>query len=172
MSEIECIGRLDADSSGLMLWTTDMALADRIKHPSSGVEKEYLVRVTGHEAWSDTAKRRVVDAMREGMRLDDGIELLPVQARWLNNAQLQLILTEGKHRQIRRACDRLGLTVTGLKRVRIGCVRLGGLPIGYWSPLSPALQRQLRNEGNWQPRRCQVQSVPPVPRLLFDDQCL
>lgn len=127
-----CIGRLDADSTGLMLWTTDVGLADKVKHPASNIEKEYLVRVQGD------ATGGVVDAFASGV-----LDYRPAKARWLNETQLQVTLTEGKHRQIRYMCAALGLTVLALKRVRIGCIRLGGLPTGFWSPAPAHLQRRL-----------------------------
>ncbi|KAJ8610493.1 hypothetical protein CTAYLR_007774 [Chrysophaeum taylorii] len=122
---LECMGRLDADSTGLMLWSNDPVLADRVKHPSSRVEKEYLVRVRGHETWSDLERGSAIDALRSGMILD-GRRHLPAMAGWLNEAQLRVVLVEGKHRQIRKMCEALGLEVSGLKRVRVGCIRLGG----------------------------------------------
>lgn len=146
--KLQCIGRLDADSTGLMLWTTDRSLADTVKNPSSNIEKDYLVRVKGHESWSDDQRLHLVETMGSGMRLDDGIDLMPADVKWINDDQLQVVIREGKHRQIRRMCAQLGLEVQGIKRVAIGCIRLGGLPSGCWSSLPRALVHQLRKQAS------------------------
>ena len=132
---LRCAGRLDADSTGLMLWSTDRRFVERVIGPSANVEKEYLVRVTGHEEFSDKQFAEAVGHLRHGIYLD-GEPLRPAAVRWLNEAQLQVTLTEGRHRQIRRMLDLVGWTVTALKRVRIGNLRLGGLDGGKWTELS------------------------------------
>uniref|UniRef100_A0A7S4FBP7 Pseudouridine synthase RsuA/RluA-like domain-containing protein n=1 Tax=Chrysotila carterae TaxID=13221 RepID=A0A7S4FBP7_CHRCT len=127
-----CAGRLDADSTGLMLWTNDKVLQERIIGPESNVEKEYLVRVTGHERWSEEQRESAVQLLRSGISLD-GTPLQRAKARWINAEQLQITLTEGRTRQIRRMCDVIGVKVKKLTRVRIGNYRLGGLESGQWS---------------------------------------
>jgi len=97
-----CIGRLDADSTGLMLWTTDPDLAAKVMSPESHIEKEYLVRVTGHEAWSERRREKVVRELSFGMSIE-GVPLKRATVHWLNEAQLQIVLTEGKHRQARHS---------------------------------------------------------------------
>jgi 23S rRNA pseudouridine2604 synthase len=89
------------------------------------MDKEYLVRVEG--------KLSAVDLKRlnHGLSLD-GKALKPAKVRWQNDDQLNFILREGKKRQIRRMCEMVGLRVVGLKRIRIGRVVLGDLPIGQW----------------------------------------
>eukprot|EP00962_Isochrysis_galbana_P029188 scaffold9318_cov107-Isochrysis_galbana.AAC.3 len=82
----------------------------------------------------------------------DGVPLLPATVRWLNESQLQITLTEGKHRQARAMCDMAGLQVAGLKRVRIGGVRLGGLRIGQWAALPETVHRSLWAEATGQAR--------------------
>ncbi|MHB1950803.1 MAG: pseudouridine synthase [Acidiferrobacteraceae bacterium] len=117
-------GRLDIDSQGLLILTQDGRLARRLVG-SHTVEKEYLVRVTG------TLAERDLRRLNHGMVLD-GEPLRPAMVSWQNREQLRFVLTEGKKRQIRRMCEAVGLTVTGLKRIRIGRVRLGALPVGKW----------------------------------------
>ena len=127
-------GRLDIDSQGLLLFTQDGRIARQIiADPASDegkVEKEYLVRVSGR--LSDAGLR----SLRHGLALD-GKPLKPARVEWVNREQLRFVLTEGRKRQIRRMCELVGLDVIGLKRVRIGAVRLGNLPEGKWRFLEP-----------------------------------
>ena len=117
-------GRLDIDSTGLMVYTQDGRIA---KHLIGGndVEKEYLVRVQGEMAPDGMARLRL------GLTLD-GVTLKAAQVSWQNEDQLRFGLREGRKRQIRRMCEIVGLTVTGLKRIRTGRVLLGALPVGQW----------------------------------------
>jgi 23S rRNA pseudouridine2604 synthase len=123
-------GRLDIDSTGLLVLTQDGRVAKQLIGQNSSVEKEYLVRVAG--CLSDDGMRQ----LRHGLRLD-GITLKPAQVSWQNEDQLRFVLREGRKRQIRRMCELVGLFVTGLKRVRTGKVLLGGLPVGKWRYLRP-----------------------------------
>jgi 23S rRNA pseudouridine2604 synthase len=123
-------GRLDIDSTGLLVLTQDGRIARQLIGEGSAVEKEYLVRVSG--ALSDADLRR----LNHGLWLD-GAALLPAKVSWLNEDQLRFVLRQGRKRQIRRMCEMVGLTVLGLKRVRIGKVVLGHLPIGEWRFLGP-----------------------------------
>ncbi|MDR0578611.1 MAG: rRNA pseudouridine synthase [Candidatus Accumulibacter sp.] len=118
-------GRLDVDSTGLLVLTQDGRVARRLIGENSKVEKEYLVRVEGRLADDGLAR------LNHGLALD-GKPLKPARVEWLNEDQLRFILNEGRKRQIRRMCELVGLRVTGLKRVRIGEVRLGDLPPGQW----------------------------------------
>lgn len=118
-------GRLDIDSQGLLLFTQDGRIAKKIIGEDSGVEKEYIVRVEG-KLPADKLK-----LLNHGLSLD-GKALKPAKVEWLNEDQLRFVLREGKKRQIRRMCEAVGLKVTGLKRVRIGNLRLGKLPEGQW----------------------------------------
>ena len=118
-------GRLDIDSTGLLVLTQDGRIARQLIGQDSEIEKEYLVRVQGKLAQRD------LERLNHGLSLD-GAALKPAQVTWQNRDQLRFILKEGKKRQIRRMCELVGLTVTGLKRVRIGNVKLGDLPIGEW----------------------------------------
>jgi 23S rRNA pseudouridine2604 synthase len=118
-------GRLDIDSTGLLVFTQDGRVARRLIGQDSEVEKEYLVRVEG------TLDEAAMELLRHGMELD-GVKLKPAKVSWQNEEQLRFVLREGRKRQIRRMCERVGLTVTGLKRVRSGGVPLGPLPVGQW----------------------------------------
>jgi 23S rRNA pseudouridine2604 synthase len=118
-------GRLDIDSQGLLLFTQDGRLAKKIIGEKSRVEKEYIVRVRG--LLSDDGLR----LLRGGLALD-GKPLKPAQVEWINRDQLRFVLREGRKRQIRRMCDLVGLKVVGLKRVRVGNIKLGDLPEGKW----------------------------------------
>ena len=123
-------GRLDIDSTGLLVLTQDGRIARRLIGENSAIEKEYLVRVSG--SLSDADLKR----LNHGLTLD-GIALAPARVAWQNRDQLRFVLREGRKRQIRRMCELVGLTVLGLKRVRIGGVMLGDLPTGWWRYLAP-----------------------------------
>jgi 23S rRNA pseudouridine2604 synthase len=118
-------GRLDIDSTGLIVFTQDGRIAKRLIGSESEVEKEYLVRVEG--TLSEDGMRR----LHHGLELD-GVKLKPARVSWANENQLRFVLREGRKRQIRRMCEQVGLTVVGLKRVRTGGVPLGKLPVGQW----------------------------------------
>lgn len=122
-------GRLDIDSTGLLILTQDGRIAKTLIGEDTSVEKEYLVRVK----YTKGAKLPEHDLKRlnHGLSLD-GKALLPAKVRWQNEDQLCFILREGKKRQIRRMCEMVGLQVLALKRVRIGRVKLGNLPMGQW----------------------------------------
>jgi len=132
-------GRLDIDSIGLLVLTQDGRVARQLIGEDSDMEKEYLVRVSyGAENINvHTAfPREKLELLRHGLSLD-GQALRPAQVDWQNPEQLRFVLKQGKKRQIRRMCEQVGLFVTGLKRVRIGRVNLGHLPIGQWRYLMP-----------------------------------
>ena len=118
-------GRLDIDSTGLLVLTQDGRIAKQLIGDDSDVEKEYLVRVSGQ------LSEQGLKLLNHGLELD-GRKLRPARVSWQNEDQLRFILKEGRKRQIRRMCELVGLRVTGLKRVRIGQVRLGDLPLGRW----------------------------------------
>ena len=136
-------GRLDIDSTGLLVLTQDGRVARQLIGEDSEMEKEYLVRVSLVRA-HDSAQRKVqtpdvqsqfpldkLNLLRFGLSLD-GQPLKRAQVDWQNPEKLRFVLNEGKKRQIRRMCEAVGLHVTGLKRVRIGNVKLGQLPMGQW----------------------------------------
>ncbi len=118
-------GRLDIDSTGLLVLTQDGRVARQLIGESSTIDKEYLVRVTGR------LDEKGLALLNHGLSLD-GKPLKPAKVEWLNADQLRFILNEGRKRQIRRMCELVGLKVIGLKRVRMGRVRLGDLPQGRW----------------------------------------
>ncbi len=118
-------GRLDIDSTGLLVLTQDGRIAKQLIGEDSDIEKEYLVRVQGQLSDQD------LRLLNHGLELDER-KLRPAQVSWQNTDQLKFILKEGRKRQIRRMCELVGLKVLGLKRVRIGQVRLGDLPLGQW----------------------------------------
>ena len=135
-------GRLDIDSTGLLVLTQDGRIARQLIGESSGVEKEYLVRVQwapngpqGQGLIAQDVQSVFPEAqlarLRHGLNLDDQ-PLKPAQVEWMNPEQLRFVLVEGKKRQIRRMCEQVGLHVVGLKRIRIGNVVLGNLPVGQW----------------------------------------
>jgi 23S rRNA pseudouridine2604 synthase len=127
-------GRLDIDSTGLLILTQDGRIARQLIGEDSEVEKEYLVRVRY------TRGGRLPEAglklLNHGLTLD-GKLLKPARVGWQNEDQLRFILREGRKRQIRRMCEAVGLEVVALKRVRIGRVLLGELPVGKWRLLGP-----------------------------------
>ena len=118
-------GRLDIDSTGLLVLTQDGRVARQLIGEHSTVDKEYLVRVEGRLDAAGLA------LLNHGLSLD-GRQLKPAKVEWLNDDQLRFVLREGRKRQIRRMCELVGLHVVGLKRVRIGSVKLGDLPVGQW----------------------------------------
>jgi 23S rRNA pseudouridine2604 synthase len=135
-------GRLDIDSTGLLVLTQDGRVARVLIGEDSVVEKEYLVRVAvqgrapedGHA--KDLLDPAAIALLQHGLSLDDEA-LKPAKVSWQNEDQLRFVLREGKKRQIRRMCEAVGLEVLGLKRVRIGRIPLGALPPGQWRYLAP-----------------------------------
>lgn len=118
-------GRLDIDSQGLLVLTQDGRIAKQLIGENTELEKEYLVRV------DEDVSQEQIDQLTFGLELD-GKKLKPAKVRQLNSEQVQIILREGKKRQIRRMCEAVGLHVSGLKRVRVGELRLGKLEEGQW----------------------------------------
>ncbi|MDX9886759.1 pseudouridine synthase [Thauera sp.] len=118
-------GRLDIDSTGLLVLTQDGRIARQLIGADSEIDKEYLVRVEGTLAENGLA------LLNHGLWLDDR-PLRPAKVEWINDDQLRFVLREGRKRQIRRMCELVGLQVVGLKRVRIGQVKLSDLPLGQW----------------------------------------
>ena len=132
------VGRLDADSSGLILLTNDGELANRLTHPSFEVPKAYRATVGGPPIADRTLRR-----LREGVVLEDG-PTAPARARRVGAHELELTIHEGRNRQVRRMCDAVGHPVLGLVRVSFGPLRLDGLSEGEHRPLSEGELGQLR----------------------------
>jgi 23S rRNA pseudouridine2605 synthase len=134
------VGRLDWDTEGLLVLTNDGDLTQRLTHPSHGVEKEYLVEVEG------VPSRGALRRLREGVELDDGPSA-PAQVRLVQSrgdfAALELVIHEGRNRQVRRMCDTVGHPVRRLVRTRIGVLADRELPPGSWRLLSSAEVRGL-----------------------------
>ena len=139
-------GRLDIDSTGLLVLTQDGRVAKALIGEDSEVEKEYLVRVhfapqgpKGPGLVTENVQAvlppEALQRLRHGLSLD-GQALKPARVDWQNPEQLRFVLQEGKKRQIRRMCEQVGLHVVGLKRIRIGRVVLGALPVGQWRYLN------------------------------------
>jgi len=123
------VGRLDKDSTGLLLLTNDGVLANRLIHPKYEHEKEYVVKVKVYI--SDGALKRI----SKGMKLF-GKKTLPAKVKRLSKTKFKIILKEGKNRQIRRLCRKVGNEVVELKRIRVAGLMLGNLSIGEWRYLS------------------------------------
>jgi len=134
-------GRLDIDSTGLLVLTQDGRIAKLLIGEDSTVEKEYLVRVeyqgrNGVKSEDGRLPAEDLALLNHGLELD-GVQLKPAKVSWQNEDQLRFVLREGRKRQIRRMCELVGLKVVGLKRVRIGRINLGNLPVGQWRFLTP-----------------------------------
>ncbi|MEC7798175.1 MAG: pseudouridine synthase [Pseudomonadota bacterium] len=124
------IGRLDEDSRGLLLLSSDGVVAKAVIGPQSELDKEYLVVVDGQITEAKLGK------LRHGLELN-GKPLKPARVTQIEPQRLRFILTEGKYRQIRRMCELVGLEVTDLYRIRVGPLLLGDLPEGGWRHLTP-----------------------------------
>jgi 23S rRNA pseudouridine2605 synthase len=130
------VGRLDADTEGLLLLTNDGDLAHRLTHPSFGVEKEYLAEVEG------TPARGVLRRLREGVELEDG-RTAPARVSLVGEHTLRITIHEGRNRQVRRMGEAVGHPVRRLVRVRIGPLSDRRLAPGEWRPLAQAEVRAL-----------------------------
>jgi 23S rRNA pseudouridine2605 synthase len=136
------VGRLDADTTGLILLTNDGELAERLTHPRYGVKKVYRARVKPARL-----SPRALDALKHGVELDDG-RTSPAKVRVLERGNgtsvLEVIVHEGRKRQVRRMCEAVGHPVLDLERTRFGPLRLGSLPRGEWRRLRAAEVDRLR----------------------------
>jgi 23S rRNA pseudouridine2605 synthase len=130
------VGRLDADSEGLLIVTNDGELTHRLTHPSFGVDKEYLVEVEG------AASPGALRALRQGVELDDGVTA-PAKVGQLGPGTLRITIHEGRNRQVRRMCEAVGHPVLRLVRTRIGPITDRSLKPGEWRELSAAEIRSL-----------------------------
>ena len=141
LNKLAPAGRLDIDSTGLLVLTQDGRIARHLIGEDSTVEKEYLVRVQWErdpeaENVMAVTPPEAIEHLRHGLWLDER-PLRPAKVSWQNEQQLRFVLKEGKKRQIRRMCELVGLKVVGLKRVRMGQLTLGKLPLGQWRFLRP-----------------------------------
>ncbi len=133
-------GRLDKDSEGLLIMTNDGELANRLTHPKSGKKKIYHVYLRG------SVDNNALDMLR-AMKMLDGEKINPVGVELIKRSPtgsvVKFTLTEGKNRQIRRMCEAAGVTVTQLKRVQIGSLRLGDLKTGQYRKLTDKEKEEL-----------------------------
>ena len=139
------IGRLDKDSEGLLLLTNDGEFANHIMHPKKHVNKVYRVTVR------PTITEEMVEKLQTGIVLD-GRKTAPAQVRVVTKQEgrvvLEIVIREGRNRQIRRMCESLGLEVARLKRTQIGTVKLGGLKQGMYRDLSADEVKRLSHDPN------------------------
>jgi 23S rRNA pseudouridine2605 synthase len=135
------VGRLDAESSGLILLTNDGELAQRLTHPRYEVPKTYRVRVGG-----GTVGERALKALREGVVLDDG-PTGPAKVRLRKGDELEFTIAEGRNRQVRRMCAAVGHPVRALCRVAFGPLTLGEMKVGASRRLGEGELRALREIG-------------------------
>ncbi len=137
------VGRLDYDTEGLLLFTDDGELANKLAHPSSGIGKTYTVKIKGGIGEGQ------LEALRRGVELDDGFVTSPAKAAVLEAGEdytkLELTISEGHNRQIKRMFAKLGKEVTFLKRTKIGELKLGGLKRGAYRHLRPSEVEYLKN---------------------------
>ncbi len=135
------VGRLDMNSTGLILLTNDGELANRLMHPRYGVQKTYHVQVVGHP------EPAVLKQLRRGVHLAEGhakVVSVRIKSRRKQGVILEMVLDEGKNREIRRLMARLGHRVQRLVRVAIGPLRLGDIPVGAYRSLDPNEVRALK----------------------------
>ncbi len=142
------VGRLDMYSEGLLLFTDDGALANKLTHPSHSIPKIYMVKVRG--ALDQTDIKRLTAPMQL-----DGYTLRPIQAKLCKSGErdkggnvyslLKITLYEGRNRQIRRMCEAAHLTVLRLRRIAVGTLSLSDLPRGHWRPLTDEEIQYLQN---------------------------
>lgn len=140
---VHTVGRLDADSEGLLLLTNDGELTAWLTHPRHEVDKEYLVEV---QAPASGVSRSAIRALRDGVELEDG-RTLPAGVSQIEPGVLRIVLREGRNRQIRRMCDAVGYPVVRLVRTRIGPINDRTLAPGSWRTLSDAELRTLGDAG-------------------------
>lgn len=145
------VGRLDYDTSGILLMTNDGEFANLLTHPKYEIEKTYIAKVKG------IPTREHLKQLQKGIRLDDGLTA-PAKAKFLsankrkNTAIIELTIHEGRNRQVRRMFEKIGYPVMKLKRERYAFLDLTGLNAGEWRPLTPHEVKQLivlaKNGGN------------------------
>jgi len=148
------VGRLDAETSGLLIVTNDGELAHQLMHPRFGVRKVYRVRV------DRPADAQQIQRLRTGVEFERGVTSAPCEVRVRNarreRAEIEIALHEGRYRQVRRMCEVVGLGVKGLHRSAYGPLRIGTLPRGAWRDLTAEEVRRLRAASTLHPHR-----IPP-----------
>ncbi len=134
------VGRLDADSTGLLLLTNDGELANRLTHPRYEVTKTYRARL------AQPARKRELAALREGVELEDG-PTAPAEVSQVGEREIEIVLREGRNRQVRRMVEAVGNRVEALNRIAFGPLRLGELGVGKVRRLTDGEVEQLREAG-------------------------
>jgi 23S rRNA pseudouridine2605 synthase len=132
------VGRLDMDSEGLLLFTSDGEFANALMHPKHEVEKSYL-------AWVEHYTEAGLAVLKKPMELD-GYTIRGPKVRCIKPGLLEITIHEGRNRQVRRMCEHAGMHVSRLKRIREGSLRLGELPLGKWRYLTPMEVESLWNK--------------------------
>jgi len=131
------VGRLDKDTSGLLLFTNDNQLGERLTNPKSKVSKTYIVKLKKH------ISHEHLNLFRQGIILD-GAKLLPAKVKLLSEKEIEMTIFEGKNRQIRRMCESLGYKVVSLIRIKIGSLELDNLKPGEWKYIRKSKVEKLR----------------------------
>jgi pseudouridine synthase len=159
------VGRLDFESSGLVLLTNDGELAQQLTHPRFQIPKVYRVKVRGRPEES------AIERLRRGVRLEDGMTApaeVVVESVLPSKARLRIVLREGRQRQVRRMCEAVGHPVERLARVAIGPLRLGALPVGETRDLTPrevlALRHAVSGRGSDEPSKPRAAHPARTPR--------
>ena len=140
---VHAVGRLDRDSEGLLIFTSDGELTQRLLHPRHKVEKVYKATCAGR------LNREQIETLRKGVKLSDGVTLpagVFVKHRDENHTVLRITIREGRNRQIRRMIEAVGSSVMALKRLQVGTLKLGNLPQGMWRPLMPREVENLKRK--------------------------
>lgn len=153
------VGRLDADSRGLLLLTTDGDLAHRVAHPRHGVRKRYLVRLAAR------ATDAQLGGLLAGITLEDG-RAHAVAARRAGHAAIEVAMAEGRKREVRRMCAALGMEVRDLVRTAIGPLELGDLPEGDSRPVTADEEARLRAAVGLRP---DAAAAGPTPGATAED---
>jgi 23S rRNA pseudouridine2605 synthase len=139
------VGRLDLETSGLLLLTNDTQLAEMLTNPGQRIEKTYLVKASGR------LTEEQIDSLRSGVELNDGPTLPAIATRLRESdgyTTLELTITEGRNRQVRRMLEAVGSKVVKLVRTKMGSLTLEGLSIGRWRELSRAEVEELKHLGS------------------------
>jgi 23S rRNA pseudouridine2605 synthase len=136
-SRVVPVGRLDIDTSGTLLLTNDGDLAHRLAHPRYGIEKTYVADVAG------SLTPAAVSLLSDGVELEDGVTA-PARARQLGRSRVELVLHEGRNRQVRRMCEAVGFPVLRLRRTGYAGLGVDGLEPGTWRPLERGEVEALR----------------------------
>lgn len=167
LGRLIAVGRLDYATEGLLLFTSDGQLADALMHPSSGVVRDYEVKVKGHPT------RRAVQKVARGIEPEGERPMVPLEVAYLRrtkkNCWYRITLTEGRYHEVRRLFEAADLEVLRLVRVAYGPVELNTLPLGAWRQLDPGEVQELYEAGEGrlqrkeQARRKRVAPATPSP---------